>query len=59
VAGWARNRLDGTVEVWAEGPRDVVEALLDYCRKGPPRAVVEHLTVDEVTPARLDDFDIR
>ena len=59
VAGWARNRLDGTVEVWVEGRRGVVEALLDYCRKGPPRAVVERLTVDEVTPAGLDDFEVR
>ena len=59
VAGWARNRLDGTVEVWAEGPRALVEALLDYCRKGPSRAVVEHLTVDEVTPAGLKDFVVR
>ncbi len=59
VAGWARNRLDGTVEVWAEGRRDVVEVMLDYCRTGPPRAVVERLTVDEVTPAGLHDFDVR
>ena len=59
VAGWARNRLDGTVEVWAQGRRDAVEALLDYCRIGPPRAIVERLTVDEVTPAELDDFDVR
>jgi acylphosphatase len=59
VAGWARNRLNGTVEVWAEGPRVAVEALLDYCRKGPPRSVVERLTVDEVTPAGLDHFDVR
>jgi acylphosphatase len=59
VAGWARNRPDGTVEVWAEGRQGVVEALLDYCRKGPPRAVVERLTVDEVTPAGLDRFEVR
>ena len=59
VAGWARNQLDGTVAVWAEGPLDAVEALLDYCRKGPSRAVVERLTVDEVTPAGLEDFEVR
>jgi acylphosphatase len=59
VAGWARNRVDGTVEVWAEGQRDAVEALLDYCRMGPPRAVVEHLAVEEVTPTELDDFEVR
>ncbi len=59
VAGWARNQPDGTVEVWAEGPLGAVEALLDYCREGPSRAVVERLTVDEVTPAGLEDFDVR
>ena len=59
VAGWARNRLDGTVEVWAEGRPDLVDELLDYCRQGPSRAVVENLTVVEVVPAGLDDFQVR
>jgi len=59
VAGWVRNRLDGTVEVWAEGSLEAVEALLDYCRKGPPRAFVEHLSIDEVAPAGLEHFDVR
>ncbi|MEW6251031.1 MAG: acylphosphatase [Planctomycetota bacterium] len=28
VVGWVRNRLDGTVELEAEGPADAVEAFL-------------------------------
>jgi acylphosphatase len=59
VGGWARNLRDGTVEVWAEGTRDAVQAVVDYCREGPPRAVVEAVRVDEVAPAGLDRFDVR
>jgi acylphosphatase len=59
VGGWARNQRDGTVEVWAEGALDAVQAVVDYCREGPPRAVVESLSVEEVAPAGLDRFDVR
>jgi acylphosphatase len=59
VSGWARNMRDGTVEVWVEGKPDAVRAVIDYCREGPPRAVVETLRVDEVAPAGLDRFDVR
>ena len=59
VAGWARNCPDGTVEVWAEGRREGVEALLEYCHTGPPRAHVERVTVHEVAPAGLSDFRVR
>jgi acylphosphatase len=59
VGGWARNLRDGTVEVWAEGELDAVQAVVDYCREGPPRAVVEAVRVDEIAPAGLDRFDVR
>jgi acylphosphatase len=59
VSGWARNLPDGTVEVWAEGTLDAVQAVVDYCREGPPRAVVEGVRVDRVAPAGMDRFDVR
>jgi acylphosphatase len=59
VGGWARNLRDGTVEVWVEGRLDAVQAVVDYCRKGPPRAVVEGVRLDEVAPAGLDRFEVR
>jgi acylphosphatase len=58
VNGWARNLRDGTVEVWAEGTLEAVQAVVDYCREGPPRAVVAGVRVDEVAPAGLDRFDV-
>jgi acylphosphatase len=59
VGGWARNLRDGTVEVWAEGAPRAVQTVVDYCREGPRRAVVEEVRVDEVVPAGLDRFDVR
>ena len=35
LAGWVRNRYDGTVEVLAEGSEAKLKLLLDYLRRGP------------------------
>ena len=45
VAGWVRNRTDGTVEalVWAEG--DTYERLLAVIREGPRFGRVDRLEV--------------
>jgi acylphosphatase len=40
AAGWVANRPDGSVEAVFEGPHDVVEHMVRWCRSGPPRATV-------------------
>jgi acylphosphatase len=35
LAGWVRNRLDGTVEVLAEGSEAKLNLLLAFLRQGP------------------------
>ena len=40
VRGWVRNRREGTVEVIAEGPKENVRKLVDWCQHGPPSARV-------------------
>ncbi len=50
LAGTVRNLADGSVEVVAEGPRDAVEALQAWCRRGPPAARVEEVEVEWLEP---------
>jgi acylphosphatase len=60
VAGWARNLPDGAVEVEAEGERAAVEALVAFCRRGPPAARVDHVR-EAWGPYRgdLEGFEVR
>lgn len=41
LAGWVRNLPDGRVEAEAEGARDALLRLLEFCRRGPPAARVD------------------
>jgi len=59
VAGWARNREDGAVEVVAEGEDDAVEALVDYVRRGPGHAEVSDVDVSDEEPEGLSGFQTR
>lgn len=45
--GWVRNRIDGSVEAVAAGPAEQVQELVTRCRRGPPAARVEAVTVEE------------
>ena len=43
LTGWVRNRYDGSVEVVAEGRREMLDRLLDFLHHGPPAASVDEV----------------
>jgi acylphosphatase len=59
VVGWVRNRADGRVEAWFEGPADAVSRLVRWCSDGPRHADVDDVEVSEVEPEGHDRFAIR
>jgi acylphosphatase len=59
VAGTVRNRADGTVEARFEGPAAAVDALVAWCRDGPPHAEVTGVDVVEDSPTGLESFRIQ
>lgn len=59
LAGWVTNEPDGSVRAWFEGPSGDVEALLAWCRHGPPGASVERVDEAERRPNGLRRFDVR
>lgn len=53
IAGWVRNRADGSVEAVAGGEPAEIEALIEACRRGPSAARVDSLEVLEAGEADL------
>jgi acylphosphatase len=59
LAGWVRNRSDGSVEAVFEGESAAVDAALAFCRRGPPGARVERFAVADEAPEGLAGFAVR
>ncbi len=55
LAGWVRNRRDGSVEAVLAGPVDAVDAALAALRRGPSSAKVMAVLVSEAGENELGE----
>ena len=51
VAGWVRNRHDGSVEAVLQGPEEAVQAVIEKAHRGPRGANVTDVQVSEADGA--------
>jgi acylphosphatase len=58
VVGWVRNEVDGSVRVHAEGEDDAVDALVEWCRHGPPSARVRDLAARDAAMSGATSFEV-
>jgi acylphosphatase len=58
LAGHAKNRSDGSVEVVACGAADALDALERWLRQGPPEARVETVSREDLPEQDLRGFHI-
>lgn len=56
LAGWVRNRRDGSVEAVFSGPADQVHDMLRACDDGPPAARVLRVSVEDCPPPAQPGF---
>jgi len=59
LAGWVRNRRDGSVEVLAIGETQALEALARACAQGPAGAVVRSMRRKAAEDDGSETFDER
>jgi len=60
LRGWVRNLSDGTVLLLLQGDAEAIEAMLEWCRVGPPGADVSWLDVENTErDDTLSGFQIR
>ena len=60
VTGWVKNLPDGRVEVVFEGPKENVEKIVEWTKKGPLDAGVKNVEIhQEKYSGEFDDFKIK
>jgi acylphosphatase len=58
VRGWVRNEPDESVAARFEGDRGPVEAMVEWCRSGPPGAHVDTVDSQESVPEGAKGFRV-
>ena len=54
ISGWGKNAEDGNVEAMAQGSKEQLQKFIDWCKKGPPKAIV---TGVKIAPANDEAFE--
>ena len=58
IFGWVKNKLEGTVEIYAEGEKSQLENFIAWCHKGTPAANVTSLEINPIPLQKFTSFKI-
>lgn len=53
IAGWVRNRRDGSVEAVFTGEAELVRKMIETCRRGPYSARVDAVQERDAAPGEM------
>lgn len=59
ITGTVMNKKNGDVEIIATGLKEKLDELVDWCRQGPPKAVVKNIIVKELPLQSFERFIIQ
>lgn len=60
LTGWVKNCPDGSVAAVFEGEKTAVDAVIEWCRRGPVAARVSEIDLDwQVFQGEFSGFEIR
>jgi len=58
VQGTVKNKEDGSVAIVATGTKELLDAFVQWCKAGPPRAKVQNVEVKEIPLQHFGSFTI-
>jgi acylphosphatase len=58
ITGTVANQPDGSVHIVATAQKESLDALVNWCRQGPPKAVVSSVRTEERPLQLFDAFAI-
>lgn len=58
IKGWVKNEPNGTVSAVGQGPDANLRQWIEWCREGPPQAIVEAIEIEEQPITELQQFEI-
>jgi acylphosphatase len=58
LTGLVKNLPDGSVYIIASGSKVKLDMLVAWCRKGPPKARVTGIKVEEIALQQFDQFSV-
>ena len=59
IKGWCKNEPDGSVLIIAEGSEEELNALVEWCHKGPSNASLEKVFVESIEASGFEGFEIK
>ena len=58
LKGWIKNTKEGHVESIVTGSEKALQQYIEWCRRGPEKAIVQSINVTSIRDEKFDDFRI-
>jgi acylphosphatase len=58
IDGWVKNTIEGHVEILAAGEEEKLEKFIQWCRRGPSKAKVEEIKIEETDLSAAKGFTV-
>ena len=58
LKGWVKNTSEGYVEAIATGNESSLHQFIEWCKRGPDKAIVSSVNVTSLSEKPFDDFRI-
>lgn len=59
LTGFVENKTGGDVYIVATGPKEKLDHLIAWSRQGPPKALINNVTVAQLPDQVFESFTIR